>query len=40
VNARAAARALKAMRFKSIIPGVDFPALPNPRGCPLLALQF
>jgi phenylacetate-CoA ligase len=28
------------MRFKSIIPGVDFPALPNPRGCQLLALQF
>jgi hypothetical protein len=21
------------MQFKSIIPGVDFPALPNPRGC-------
>ncbi len=28
------------MRFNSIIPGVDFPALPNPRGCQLLALQF
>ena len=28
------------MRLKSIIPGVDWPALPNARGCQLLALQF
>jgi phenylacetate-CoA ligase len=28
------------MRFNSVIPGVDFPALPNARGCQLLALQF
>lgn len=28
------------LRFESVIPGVDFPALPNARGCQLLALQF
>jgi phenylacetate-CoA ligase len=28
------------IHFKSVIPGVDWPALPNPRGCQLLALQF
>ncbi|MBL9125019.1 MAG: phenylacetate--CoA ligase family protein [Planctomycetaceae bacterium] len=28
------------MDFLSIIPGVDWPALPNARGCQLLALQF
>jgi phenylacetate-CoA ligase len=28
------------MRFRSVIPGVDFPSLPNARDCQLLALQF
>jgi len=32
--------AVAEMKLKSVVPGVDWPGIPNARGCQLLALQF